>query len=101
MRGTLLFYVTLKGNKATAKLWFAPHGHKIAPDDQTNQCTYSLYSGPANLKLTVSTCPFAGQFRTAPVMSALVTLLDDKDANMRAVAAIALGKTGKTYSACK
>ncbi|XP_003730337.1 uncharacterized protein LOC100888669 [Strongylocentrotus purpuratus] len=34
-----------------------------------------------------------GQFRTAPVITSLMSLLDDKDANMRAVAAIALGKT--------
>ncbi|XP_077995721.1 uncharacterized protein LOC144449132 isoform X3 [Glandiceps talaboti] len=36
-----------------------------------------------------------GQFRTPSVISALLDLLNDQDPNMRAVAAIALGRTGE------
>ncbi|XP_041455766.1 uncharacterized protein LOC121408375 [Lytechinus variegatus] len=51
--------------------------------------------GVFNMKSTVrlDAVQNLGQFRTAPVITSLLSLLDDKDANMRAVAAIALGKT--------
>ncbi|XP_072163755.1 uncharacterized protein [Diadema setosum] len=51
--------------------------------------------GVFNMKSTVrlDAVQNLGQFRTAPVITSLLSLLNDNDANMRAVAAIALGKT--------
>lgn len=51
--------------------------------------------GVFNMKSTVrlDAVQNLGQFHTAPVIAALISLLEDKDANMRTVAAIALGKT--------
>ena len=50
----------------------------------------------APFSLTVPTHYTAGTFQSPAVIEALMSLLDDRDPNVRAVAAICLGRTGTT-----